>query len=389
MLLDDKPSAGSLTTWSGVGTPTGEDNRRVVLLKSLATNNRFYTLVEPDSGLTNAGTIPAFEPNMVLGVAYPCLEDGLNDFAVIRTTFETLDFFPADDDMRGELFEIIDEARNKLMSRLVELRDRVANRTAHFLGTDLEEIRSYAMDMVRRGYPRRNLDSMMKLDVFAKVAEMEPVRNGPEPLYFYKFRNTDVLDHLTSRSARVFVAGMFDDILQSVADDRCYASRHVFDRDVFQKFIAMMFVNYATTDPIFYGTHKADYGVSGDKAMDDTPLYIAVGKQLREIEARLAASAAAEVEEVPTEAAEGLPGEIEIADVSINSDHILGPIASICAVARRLGRLADHDAVEMSRVILADAGLLVQELKRRGILSDVADDPLACSDDGGRPPHVA
>src|SRR5262249_44148379 len=33
------------------------DNRQVVLLKSLATNNRFYTLVPPDSGMKNADAI--------------------------------------------------------------------------------------------------------------------------------------------------------------------------------------------------------------------------------------------------------------------------------------------------------------------------------------------
>ena len=382
MVVDVSPKVGSSASTEGSdGSVSFVDNRKVVLLKSLATNNRFYTLVHPDSGLTNAGTIPAFAPDMILGVAYPCLEDGLNDFAVIRTTFETLDFFPADDDMRDELFKIIGEARDKLIARLTELRDRVANRTAHFLGTDLEEFRSYALDMIRRGYPRRNLDSMMKLDVFAKVAEMEPVSNGPEPLYAYRFNDTTSLDELLQRSARTFVAAMFDDILQSVSDERSYVSRHVFDRDVFQKFIAIMFINYATTDPIFYGTHKADYGVSGDKAMDNTPLYIAVGRQLREIEARLAKSVAEDAAASPG-TPRGLHEQIEIADVSLNSDHILGPIASICAVARRLSRLSDTETVEMARVILADATLLVQELKQRGILSEVADDPLACPADG-------
>ena len=57
---------------------------------------------------------------------------------------------------------------------------------------------------------------------------------------------------------------------------------------VFQKFIALMFINYATTDPIFYGTNRADYGVSEEKEMDRTPLYIAVARELREIETRLA-----------------------------------------------------------------------------------------------------
>ena len=60
---------------------TTGDQREVVLLKSLATNNRFYTLVPPESGIKNADAIASFPDDLPLGIAYPCLEDGLNDFA--------------------------------------------------------------------------------------------------------------------------------------------------------------------------------------------------------------------------------------------------------------------------------------------------------------------
>src|SRR5207244_3374211 len=42
-----------------------------------------------------------------------------------------------------------------------------------------------------------------------------------------------------------------------------------------------------TTDPMFYGINKRDYGVSGDKDMEDTPLYRAIARELREIEQRI------------------------------------------------------------------------------------------------------
>src|SRR5262245_50644231 len=102
------------------------DNRKVVLLKSLRTNNRFYTLVTPESGLHNADTIPTFPDDLILGIAYPCLEDGLNDFAVIRTTFETIDLFADDAELRAEMMGIINDARANLRRRLGELRDRIA-----------------------------------------------------------------------------------------------------------------------------------------------------------------------------------------------------------------------------------------------------------------------
>ncbi|HEV2472849.1 MAG TPA: hypothetical protein VGS41_09305, partial [Chthonomonadales bacterium] len=134
------------------------DNRRVVLIKSLATNNRFYARVDPDRGIRNADTVTEIPEDLVLGIAYPCLEDGLNDFAVIRTTFETLDLFPEDDPMREEMMAIISDARGALLRRLTELHDRILQQRAHFLGTDYDEFKSYALDMVHRGCPRRNLD---------------------------------------------------------------------------------------------------------------------------------------------------------------------------------------------------------------------------------------
>src|SRR5947208_4894710 len=134
------------------------DYRIVVLLKSLTTNNRFYTLVPPDGDLQNGDVIAEFPDYLPLGIAYPCLEDGLNDFAVIRTTFETLDLFPDDQELRNEMMEIINDARGNLRRRLKELRDTIRSGQAHFLGTDLETFKSSVMHLVQRGAIRKTLD---------------------------------------------------------------------------------------------------------------------------------------------------------------------------------------------------------------------------------------
>ena len=258
------------------------DNRRVALLKSLTTNNRFYLLVDPDSGLKNADTIECFPEGSVLGIAYPCLEDGLNDFAIIRSTFETLDQFPDDEELRTELMEIIADAQRKLILRLEELRDRISDGQAHFLGTDLEEFKGHVVNLATKGVPRKTLDSMMKLDIFETVASTEALLKGdfaPEFVYIYEPLPENPLDDLLEMPPRPFIGRIFDDVLKSVLAEENYGDRHIFDRNVFQKgFVALMFVNYATTDPVFYGTNKADYGVSADKDMDQTPLYVAVGK---------------------------------------------------------------------------------------------------------------
>jgi hypothetical protein len=108
----------------------GRDVRRVGLIKSLTSNNRFYALVEPASGICNADVVETIPHDLVLGIAYPCLEDGVNDFAVVRTAYETLDLFPDDAAMRDELREIISDARCSLIRRLMELLERLIARKA-------------------------------------------------------------------------------------------------------------------------------------------------------------------------------------------------------------------------------------------------------------------
>src|ERR1051325_3431565 len=154
------------------------DKRQVVLLKSLRTNNRFYALVDPESGFKNADAIEEFPEDLLLGIAYPCLEDGLNDFAVIRTTFETIDVFPDDQELRTEMMHIIGDARGNLVRRLEELRDRLRSGMAYFLGTDYREFKEHILHMASRGGIRRTLDNMMKLDIFESVAKAEAGMHG-------------------------------------------------------------------------------------------------------------------------------------------------------------------------------------------------------------------
>jgi hypothetical protein len=390
---------------------SNSENRRVVLIKSLNTNNRFYALVEPDRGIRNADAIANIPPDLLLGIAYPCLEDGLNDFAVIRTTFETLDLFPEDDPIREEMMEIVNDARGNLLRRLHELHDKIANNKAHFLGTDYDEFKSYAMNLVRRGYPRRNLDNMMKLNVFSSVADVEGLGESGDLNYFFEFQYVDG-DALAALPARQFIVGLFTEVIRSVQNDDNYKGKYPFDKNVFQKFIAVMFVNYATTNPMFYGINKGDYGVSSDKDMDATPLYMAISKELQEIEALLweetnpfagapvvatpdktmgmpdfASAPPLPLGDVPDPLAssQSLHGSVSFEQAGamlphelVNEEVLLGPITSLCSAAQLLMRKNDPETQRFARVILADASKLVDELKRLNIVSPLANDPGAC-----------
>ncbi|MFN3650772.1 MAG: hypothetical protein ACK47B_14450 [Armatimonadota bacterium] len=399
------------------------DNRKVVLLKSLRTNNRFYALVDPDSGMKNADAIAEFPPDLLLGIAYPCLEDGLNDFAVIRTTFETIDVFPDDDELRAEMLTIIDDARGKMIARLEELRDRIVCGQAHFLGTDLNEFKQHAVHMATKGTIRRQLDSMMKVDVFESVAKTEAALSGggSEPMFRYQFLPEHSLATIGELPPRVFIGRLFDDILDSVNQNENYQNKYVFDRNVFQKFIAVMFVNYATTDPMFYGTSRDDYGVSSEKDMQTTPLYVAVKKALQDLEQEvrdgsIQLTAAPTREGAPVEPAgvaassagappaaaaapEAAPAEGDLSFLFDEQEDdftrslreaghtvelpfgagermLLEPLTRLADALRLLGHL-DNPRVNEARKLAAEAGQQVfQGLKELRIISPLASDPL-------------
>jgi hypothetical protein len=218
---------------------------------------------------------------------------------------------------------------------------------------------------------------------------------------------------MISLSPNPFIVALFEEVINSVQDDANYRGKYPFDKHVFQKFIAVMFVNYATTDPMFYGINKRDYGVSGDKDMEDTPLYKAIARELREIEERTLAARnpfnaapviampnvtpgepdfalaaplpGAHVFHTPEEGDGGHLGGISYEQAGamlprelINEDVLLGPLHSLCSAASLLRRKSDPDTQRFARVILADASKLVQELKRLGIVSPVANDPGHC-----------
>lgn len=367
------------------------DQRQVVLLKSRKTNNRFYTIVEPDSGLKNADTVDDFPPELVLGIAYPCLEDGLNDFAVIRTTFETIDVFPDDEELRIELMDIIKDARRKLVDRLEELRDCVASGQAHFLGTDYGEFKDRILHLATKGAIRRTLDNMMKVDVFESVAKVEHGNGGgmADPMYRHEFLRENPLDSMHSLEPRAFIARLFQDVLDAVNDNGNYQNRYTFDRHVFQKFIAVMFVNYSTTDPEYYGTNRDDYGVSSDKDMQETPLYQAVGAGLRAFERGQLGKVRAPIQGAEedlsflfSEEGDALAPKLAEAGHTVQlpfgaPERMLMEPLVILGDAIRLLKHVDHPrSPEIQRLATTAAKQLFKNLQELQILSPLAKDPI-------------
>jgi hypothetical protein len=175
----------------------------------------------------------------------PCL----SEFAVIRTTFETMQVFPDDEELAAEMQAIIDHARGNLARQLQELRDQIAAEQTSFRGTDLRLLKTCMLDLAVRGVGRQVLDAMMKVDVFQSVSYATAVerQETPEPRYYYTFLPHNSLLSVADSAPSGFARQLLDDLLWEAEDEENYKSRYAFERSVFQKFIAIMFAVYTVT----------------------------------------------------------------------------------------------------------------------------------------------
>ena len=180
---------------------------------------------------------------------YP-LEEAMNDMAVIRTTFETMNLFAAEDPIRAEMFALVFDARENLIRRFRSVcRGLEANQTEYRL--DFEQFKTNALRLMTKGYPCRGLNRMLKTNAF----------DESETLYYYEVDGNEEAEALRQMPAHSFTVWVFNDLLQSIEDkgieDKAnYADERVFRRRVFQKYLAVLFLCYADTDPMFFDVHQ-------------------------------------------------------------------------------------------------------------------------------------
>jgi hypothetical protein len=157
------------------------------------------------------------------------LEVALNDLAVIRTTFKTLEAIPEDPDLHEELTSLIRDARGSLMRRLGEHRQALSAGPA---GSQIPDLQAFKEQL---------------LQLATKAVSKE------DPTFRYEFLPQHPIDEVATLPPPAFIARLFDDLLETVADDCNYADRLTFDRNVFQKLVAVIFCSYVATDPGYYG----------------------------------------------------------------------------------------------------------------------------------------
>ena len=178
-----------------------------------------------------------------------CLEDGLNDLAVIRAMLETQMLFADDDPIRAELLLIVAEACENFTRRLQALCAEIQAAPEAFQ-IDYEAFRVYALDAMMRGYPGRSLNRFMKVDVFDE---------GESSLFYLKAAGIVDMEAAQQMPASDFFVLLLNEVLQSADNEAAYISKTAFDQSVFQKYLLLMLLHYATTDPLFYGIHRGDY----------------------------------------------------------------------------------------------------------------------------------
>ena len=176
----------------------------------------------------------------------PELEDSLNDCAVIRMTFETLEMFSAEDPIRDEMFEIIADARSKLLRLLFDLCDDVLTRP-ETLDFNFEAFKTNTLDLMQSGYSRQGLNGMMKTDAFYRQEN---------ELYYFPLAGVRSLQELKAMPAPQFTALLLCEIADSANMEANYADKQTFDRNVFEKCLGFLFLLYAASDPQFYKINR-------------------------------------------------------------------------------------------------------------------------------------
>lgn len=173
---------------------------------------------------------------------FTLLEDALNDMAIIRTTLDTMMMFDGDDPIRPEILAFAFEARDNLTVRFKNLLENLQTSNTDYV-LNYETFKSGALQMMTRGYSGQNLNSMMKVTAFDENATQN----------FYELTDLSQRELIPQMSGHQVAVLLLNDILHGIEDKDSYTDERQFNHRVFQKYLTILFLIYACTNPIFYG----------------------------------------------------------------------------------------------------------------------------------------
>lgn len=172
------------------------------------------------------------DPGGTAGFFYD-FEDALNDFAVIRTTRETLTVFPDNADLAREMAQIVRDAAANLRRRFETTSLKLLNDVADYLS-----FRETMEQLAAEGVLCRQIDSMLKVDVFSRYGNR----------YWY-LRGNYLPELRAPLSTPLYCSELMKDLLVGVEQMGDLAERV---DDVFRDYLVIAFAAFASIDPVFY-----------------------------------------------------------------------------------------------------------------------------------------
>lgn len=183
----------------------------------------------------------------------PILESIRTDIAVVRASFITQELFHPDDPILEELRTMISDARQNLLTRLRHIASLSPRDIAPEFHTTNEGFRYWALALATKGYPRPNLDSMLKTDVFRSVAAADGDPDCTELMYLYKFSPPIDLPAAAKVPAAEVFQLIITDLIRSAEESVHFSSKRLFDCHVYQKSAAFVFAHFAGADQYYFG----------------------------------------------------------------------------------------------------------------------------------------
>lgn len=154
----------------------------------------------------------------------------LADLGLIRGTLETRDQFPLDDPIREECQNIVEDARNGFLRRLHELAD-LSPADLRMSGGAFKDA---AINLMLLGLPRSSL-SLLGREFL--LGEIDALRGR----YVYELSEPTDVFAVQSLSPEDVYALFVSDVLCCAGNDDNYASKRVFDRNVYNRFLALLY----------------------------------------------------------------------------------------------------------------------------------------------------
>lgn len=172
-----------------------------------------------------------------------CLQECFAELALIRTSFETLTLFSAPDDfgLEEEMRALIEDARIRLIHRLQEIDRRVSDGQTGYSDHDLLGFRQAMMDVIRRGVRFGRLDS----SIYGPEASSADLSGA----FRYSLPPRHPHDNPCNDAPTALVRRIIVDLVDELSAEDNLASGEQFDRCVFHKFKALLFVCFMVESP--------------------------------------------------------------------------------------------------------------------------------------------